>query len=167
MTSDSSFVIRAANAGDLPAILDLDRQTPTAAHWSEEQYRRMFATGEHHTRLAIVAEPPRAPASPGSREDKSPIRGFLVAHAVGPEWELENLVVAPSGRRRGLGKSLIGELIGRARAETAQSIFLEVRESNLAARALYENAGFVLQGRRNSYYANPPEDALIYRRAVT
>jgi ribosomal-protein-alanine N-acetyltransferase len=52
-------------------------------------------------------------------------------------------------------------LIAHARAENAAAIFLEVRASNHQARALYRNAGFLETGLRESYYANPPEDAIL------
>jgi ribosomal protein S18 acetylase RimI-like enzyme len=159
---EADFMMRPAEARDLAAILELERETPTAAHWSEEQYRRLFSTGE---RIVIVAESATVPRS--DSETKSPIYGFLVAHAIGPEWELENLVVAPFVRRRGLGKCLIAELIARALSAKVHLIFLEVRESNQPARALYENAGFAPHARRNSYYANPPESALVYRRDLS
>ena len=94
------------------------------------------------------------------------ILGFLIAHHLAPEWELENLVVAPAARRRGIGKRLLEALLAAAR-ETNNSVFLEVRESNTAARALYENAGFEQTGRRPSYYASPSEDAILYRWTVT
>jgi ribosomal-protein-alanine N-acetyltransferase len=45
-------------------------------------------------------------------------------------------------------------------------VFLEVRESNAAARTLYENAGFEQTGRRRSYYTSPLEDAILYRRTL-
>jgi ribosomal-protein-alanine N-acetyltransferase len=46
-------------------------------------------------------------------------------------------------------------------------VFLEVRESNAAARALYANAGFEQTSRRKSYYANPLEDAILYRHVIS
>jgi ribosomal-protein-alanine N-acetyltransferase len=50
--------------------------------------------------------------------------------------------------------------------QTKSSVFLEVRESNAPARALYENAGFKQTGRRPSYYTSPLEDAILYRWTV-
>jgi ribosomal-protein-alanine N-acetyltransferase len=50
-----------------------------------------------------------------------------------------------------------------AKRTNSTSVFLEVRESNTAARTLYERAGFEQSGRRESYYTNPPEDAILYR----
>jgi len=79
------------------------------------------------------------------------------------EWEIENIVVAGPARRHGLGVRLVGELLRLARLRGTKAIFLEVRESNRAARALYEKCGFVVIGDRKGYYRNPDEAAIIYR----
>jgi ribosomal-protein-alanine N-acetyltransferase len=57
---------------------------------------------------------------------------------------------------------LLQELIQRAESEPAAAILLEVRESNLPARQLYEKHGFREVGRRRTYYKDPPEDAILY-----
>ena len=67
------------------------------------------------------------------------IQGFLVARALDKEWEIENMAVSGPARRHGLGTRLLGEFLDRVRVAGAQGVFLEVRESNHAARALYEN----------------------------
>jgi ribosomal-protein-alanine acetyltransferase len=137
-------------------MMSLERQSPTAGHWTEELYRKAFQP-ESAARLLLVAE-----ASDLDSGTQAPtILGFLVAHHLTPEWELENLVVAPTDRRKGLGKRLLKALLLTAR-ETKSSVFLEVRESNAAARALYESAGFKQTGRRHSYYKSPSEDAIVY-----
>jgi ribosomal-protein-alanine N-acetyltransferase len=61
-----------------------------------------------------------------------------------------------------LGDRLLGELLAHAMAAGAQAIFLEVRESNQAARRLYEKRGFLGVGRRPAYYSDPQEDAILY-----
>ena len=98
-----------------------------------------------------------------SKDD--PISGFAVARALEHEWEIENIVVAAAERRRGLASQLLDELLTAARKSGATSVFLEVRESNDQARALYEKLLFVESGRRVRYYREPIEDAVIYRRA--
>src|SRR5260370_27576096 len=109
-------------------MMHLDRQSPAAAHWTKEQYRQAL---EHagRDRLLLVAE-----SSLG-------ILGFLVASHLAPEWELENIVVAPSARRKGLGKRLLNALLAAAHETNSSAVFLEVRDSNAAARTLYEKAG--------------------------
>ena len=94
------------------------------------------------------------------------LQGFLVAQIIGEECELENIVVAEASRRRGLGSQLIRALIKTGRDQNVNRIFLEVRESNAAARALYENCGFVGEGRRTAYYSDPAENAVLYTLAL-
>jgi ribosomal-protein-alanine N-acetyltransferase len=72
------------------------------------------------------------------------------------------LVVAARVLRRGTASELMRELIRRAQNEAALAILLEVRESNLPARGLYEKHGFREVGRRRGYYADPAEDAILY-----
>jgi len=79
------------------------------------------------------------------------------------EWEIENIALAGPARRRGLGTRLLGEFLDLARAQGAEAVFLEVRESNRAARALYEKWSFMRSGRRQRYYKDPEEDAILYR----
>lgn len=170
-----TVLIRHATAADVPAIMDLERQAATAAHWSMEQYLRLFSTRAEAISqrialvgFAIIIPSPVVEQSPDKNptprvEQKSAARGFLVGHGLGAEWEIENLVVAETSRRQGLGKRLVDEFIVQARTAGAQSVFLEVRESNQAARALYGNAGFAVNGRRKDYYTNPSDDAILYR----
>ena len=91
------------------------------------------------------------------------VEGFVVAHQIGPECEIENVVVNPQLRRRGFGKLLLDEILKRVQEAGCEAVFLEVRESNRAARALYEKCGFREIGRRVKYYVQPQEDAVLYR----
>ncbi len=142
--------IRAAAPGDLPAMMALEQQAATAAHWSGEQYAALFSVADSG-RVALVVS------------DDSGIQGFVIAHVVRDEWEIENIAVAGAVRRCGLGTRLLGELLDMARARRATAVFLEVRESNHAARALYEKWAFLESGRRRRYYQDPDEDAILYR----
>jgi ribosomal-protein-alanine N-acetyltransferase len=147
--------IRRANAADIPAIMDLERQSPAAGHWSRQQYEGLFVmTGnqQRSERFAWVADDESEPPE---------ILAFAVAHRIDSELELENIVVAESARRRGVGARLLSEFLEHARAEQGSGIFLEVRESNQSARALYRKMGFEETGLRKSYYVNPPEDAIL------
>jgi len=155
--------IRAATSDDIPFMIALERATPNAAHWTEEQYRALFSAGEREwQQFVLVAEgtPNRASTEGHSAEIRL---GFLAARCVDPEWELENIVVVASARRMGIGKRLLDALLAEAAKRNNAAVFLEVRESNAAARSLYEKAGFQKAGRRNSYYKEPPENAILYR----
>jgi [ribosomal protein S18]-alanine N-acetyltransferase len=146
-------------------MMNLERQSATAAHWTEKQYGNVFQS-EASARLVLVAEAALPKASGLKPDAGSGLLAFLIAHHIAPEWELENMVVAPTARRQGLGKRLLDALLAAANATNSSSVFLEVRESNAAARALYEKAGFKPTGRRHAYYTSPLEDALLYRRTL-
>jgi ribosomal-protein-alanine N-acetyltransferase len=152
------MTIRPATPAEIPLFIALERQCSGASHWSEEQYGQAFAADS--SRLVLVAEG----AFSGNTIE---IAGFLVAQHLDPEWELENIAVSPEARRTGVGMQLLNALLARAKETNSQSVFsqtvfLEVRESNSAARALYEKAGFRQTGRRKGYYSDPPEDAILY-----
>jgi ribosomal-protein-alanine acetyltransferase len=142
--------LRPATLDDVPALMMLEKHAVTAAHWSAEQYQAIFSPSEIN-RITLVIE------------DNSVIQGFLIARGVGREWELENIAVAGLARRHGLGTRLLGEFLDTARSRGATAVFLEVRESNSAARHLYEKWAFVESGRRPNYYRNPEEAAITFR----
>jgi len=146
--------VRPATPADIPAMMKLVNHSATAAHWSREQYDRVFG-GEAPRRFALVIE------------ETVGMQGFLVAHEISGEWEIENIAIAGAARRRGLGTRLLGEFLDHARAQHATAVFLEVRESNRAARLLYEKWAFVESGRRPAYYKEPEEDAMVYRLSFT
>ena len=136
-------------------MMALQRQSPAAAQWSQEQHEALFVTAsgqQRSERLAWIADDDCE--APG-------VLAFLVARRVDAEWELENIVVAGASRRRGLGARLLSEFVAYARARGGQGMFLEVRESNRSARALYRKLGFEETGLRKSYYSNPREDAIL------
>jgi len=146
----SSVLIRPATPADIPAIRTLERAAETAAHWTERDYGALFAS-DAPKRLTLVAY------------DEELLGGFAVARCGPDEWEIENVVVAPEHRRRGIGSRLVREIMRMAVQGEAGLVLLEVRESNLAARHLYEQLGFTEAGRRPGYYHRPAEDALILR----
>jgi [ribosomal protein S18]-alanine N-acetyltransferase len=134
--------LRPANIADVPAMINLERQSPPAAHWSRQQYERLFV------------DPRQQPSEPfvliAPDDDES-------------EPQPENIVVAEAARRRGVGEGLLSAFIAHARGGRGNRIFLEVRGSNQAARALYLKAGFEEAGLRKSYYLSPVEDAILCR----
>jgi ribosomal-protein-alanine N-acetyltransferase len=131
-------------------MLTLARHAATSARWSATQYEALFSPSSP-TRVALVIE------------QDAQVQGFLIARPVQQEWEIENIAIAGSARRHGLGTRLLGELLDLARTKGAESVFLEVRESNRAAQKLYEKWSFVESGRRRRYYKDPEEDAVLYR----
>jgi [ribosomal protein S18]-alanine N-acetyltransferase len=121
----------------------------SAAKWTAEQYHQILENSLPRRVMLVM-------------EEESAVQAFLVGRALNAEWEIENIVVADSRRRRGLGRQLLEEFLRFSQGEGAETIFLEVRESNLAARKLYEKCGFAENGRRQRYYKEPAEDAILY-----
>ncbi len=94
------------------------------------------------------------------------IVGYAVALTVLNESEILNIAVDPALRGRGLGGRLLDGAISEVVARGAVAAFLEVRESNAAARRLYRSRGFEELSRRRGYYRTPVEDALVLRLAM-
>ena len=140
-----SVTIRSAVLDDVPTLLAIEQEAASAAHWTREQY-----TGLVESQIVLVAE------------DGGNISGFVCAKAVAGDWEIENMVVAKQGRRRGIGSGLLDELLRGVRNQAGAAVWLEVRESNQPARRLYERYGFHETGRRRGYYREPVEDAVLY-----
>ena len=148
------MVIRRGTSADIADLMALERQAPAAAHWSREQYQSAFSVDAPSRVLLII-------------EKDAGIQGFIVGRALDKEWEIENVVVSESVRRHRLGSRLVQEFLALARGRGAEEIFLEVRESNLAARRLYEKSGFSQSSKRKSYYHQPQEDAIVYQLGLT
>jgi ribosomal-protein-alanine acetyltransferase len=130
--------------------MGLAANAPGAAIWPHAEYERITKDGAY---IVTVAH-------------DSGVQGFIVAHDLGEEIEIENIAVAKEHRRKGLGAALLSVVTREAESRGSTSLILEVRESNIAARNFYENHGFSESGRRRGYYAGPVEDALLYRKKV-
>lgn len=91
------------------------------------------------------------------------IRAYAILMPGVDEAELLTIGVAKTGQRKGLGRALLAQMLGMARAKNMRRAFLEVRASNVAAIALYRSAGFSQIGERRAYYRNEDgnEDALV------
>lgn len=86
-------------------------------------------------------------------------------YAVG-EGDITSVAVHPNHRRKGLAQRLIAEFENRL-PELTESIFLEVRESNEAAIALYKKCGFEPLSVRKNFYVKPQENAVVMRKNYT
>jgi ribosomal-protein-alanine N-acetyltransferase len=89
------------------------------------------------------------------------IVGYLCLWEIGHEIHITNLAVHPERRRRGMARQLLGAALIEGVARGVTLAFLEVRPSNTRALALYESLGFQVIGRRNGYYFDTGEDALV------
>ena len=99
--------------------------------------------------------------------DGGDVAGYAIAHAAADEGEILNLGVSPAHRRCGVGSQLVRAMIAALAARGVRAVYLEVRESNVAARELYDRLGFREMGRRSRYYRRPVEDAILLRAAIS
>ena len=142
------LTIRPARDDELPRLLELQAASPQAAQWAQEQYRSAIA-GQISLRCLV--------AEWGGR-----VEGMIVFRGpVAGESEILNLAVAPEQRRQGIGGALV-----RAACEQPADLFLEVRRSNQGGITFYRGCGFQDVGCRKDYYRDPPEDALVMKRAA-
>ena len=92
--------------------------------------------------------------------------GYVVILTLSPVCEILNIAVSPSFRRKGIAEKLLAYVSDMASEKDCDTLMLEVRESNLAARTLYEKLGFYSVGRRKGYYSNPVEDAILMDKSL-
>ncbi len=129
-----------AGSGDIDAVMAVMATAFDASFgeaWSAVQVLGSLATGRAWARVA--------------RDDGVPL-GFTLCRHVAREAELLLIGVVPAARRRGVGAALLTAAISEARRNDAVTMFLEVRDGNVGALALYRAAGFELIGRRSGYY---------------
>lgn len=89
------------------------------------------------------------------------IAGYCGMWTVLGEGNITNIAVSPSYRRSGVAEALLKELERRARLKDVTVFFLEVRQSNEAAKRLYEKLGYSPIGVRKRFYEKPVEDAIV------
>lgn len=138
----------------LPALLEVERASQPLP-WTEAQLAEELSHAD-----AVVT---------GAFVDGA-LAGYAAWRASVDELWLLNLAVLPSHRRRGLGRLLLNEGERLAEERGLTSVWLEVREGNAGARALYEGAGFLVVGRRRGYYrplheGAAREDAVLMTRS--
>ena len=94
--------------------------------------------------------------------------GYCVAMSGVGEMHLLNITVVPAHQRRGHARFLLDDVVARCRGDEAARLWLEVRESNAAARAVYRRLGFREEGLRRGYYpaAEGRENAVVMSLAV-
>jgi [ribosomal protein S18]-alanine N-acetyltransferase len=127
--------VRPAREEDRAAIAEIQRASPDASQWDPEGFDVTVA------------------------EVDGRVVGFLVTRAIADEVEILNLAVNPANRRSGVARALLQPLLERP----SLTLFLEVRESNTAARTLYQALRFQEVSRRRGYYEFPPGDGIVMK----
>ena len=143
--------LRAAIMADLPEILRIEHAC-FSAPWPEAAFVEEIE-GRAWSRVLVA-------------EAAGRLVGFMIYWVVDLELHLLNLATAREWRRSGVGRLLIERLIADAERGGRDSILLEVRRSNRAARRLYRSMGFIDFDIRRRYYRDNNEDAVVMLRQL-
>jgi len=141
MSVAPAVILRSAYQSDLPAIAGIQQASGQAAQWNPADYLN------YDCRVAWL---------------NNRVVGFVVSRRTAPdECEVLNVAVDPSLRRQGIARALLNAALYPPAPTTQDRWYLEVRESNQVAISLYRAAGFRSAGRRENYYSDPPEAAIV------
>ena len=149
------FLMHTASSKDLEGLLTIENACFNAP-WTRKHFEAELE-GNRFSHIVVVPHPRPKTASPS-------IVAYICAWIIFEEVRFLNLAVLPDFRRRGVAQQLIQEMLRRAVQENCQRGLLEVRESNSPALNLYKSLNFKEYARRNAYYTNPSEDAILMRR---
>lgn len=143
---DNLPLYRRMTAEDLNRVMAIENEV-YAQPWTRGNFHDSLMAGYHCRIMELAGE----------------VVGYSVLSVGADEAHLLNLSIAAQWQRRGLGRELLKFMIGLAREFLAYKIYLEMRPSNLAGRALYAGAGFREIATRRDYYPGPGgrEDAVI------
>ena len=142
---DAPFRIRSAVPADAAVLVAIERRC-FSDPWSENSFREAL---DSPWSFGLVAHSNKG------------VAGYLIAREVAGTGEVLNLAVSPDLRRHGIARRLLRAALTYFRRRKVDEVFLEVRESNRSAQALYLSSGFRPVGQRAAYYRNPKEDALV------
>ena len=160
-------MLRAMQASDLPAVLQVEERAYSVP-WTEGIFRDCMRVRY----LCMVAEVAATPGFDARSGGKDQIIGHAVMSVAAGECHVLNVCVHPDLHNRGIGRRMLRRLLALARRQEADTAFLEVRASNVAAIALYYSEGFDEVGLRRGYYPVAiddtvnREDAVVMARAL-
>ena len=132
---------------DLDEVLVIERDS-FRSPWTRQSF--LFDLHENPFARSIVA-----------RSRSGELIGYGCSWLVHEELRINNIAVRADWRGRAVGRVLLRRMIREGRLAGCRIALLEVRPSNMAARALYESEGFAQVGRRKDYYRAEREDALV------
>ncbi|MGH8867556.1 MAG: ribosomal protein S18-alanine N-acetyltransferase [Actinomycetes bacterium] len=145
-------VLRRLRWWDVPRLLDVERGAFGPDAWSEPGFWSELAWWPE-SRYYVVAEEP-----------EGELVGYAGLLSAADEATVQTVVVDPDKRGRGVGRRLLDDLLAEAVRRGAGTVWLEVREDNAPALALYDAYGFERAGVRRGYYEGGRVDAVVMRR---
>jgi ribosomal-protein-alanine N-acetyltransferase len=146
----SKLYLRRMEISDIARVKEIDRLS-FALPWSENNFR--FEVTENPASRPWVADL--------SQDGVCTTAAMAVIWIIIDEAHIGTIAVHPDFRQCGIGSQFLASILLAAKAEGAIKAFLEVRSSNVAARALYRKFGFFEDGVRRHYYSDNGEDAIM------
>jgi len=141
----TEFQIRKTHESDIAEILDIERMSFTTP-WSEAAFLNEIYHPHAISKVAVF---------------ENRVIGYIFARQILSDCHILNLAVHPRMRKRGIGTSLVEEVLAELKEQRCTFLYLEVRASNMEARKFYERFGFRPVGIRKNYYILPKEDAVV------
>lgn len=141
-----SLEIRRMTLDDVPAVVELDSLS-FSLPWPERSFR-FELTDNPASRCWVM-------------DMDAKVVGMIVAWLLVDEAHIATIATHPDHRRHGIARELLRYTLRYMSKEGAVSSFLEVRESNTAAQEMYRKFGYEVSGRRNKYYKDTDEDAIL------
>ena len=145
--------VRKMNLADVDAVHAIEVASITPP-WTKQGFEEALA---NENACLYVAEVRHALESGETAE----VVGYCGIYFAADEGEITNVAVAPAWRKQGIADKILAVVKVNAKMSGYATIFLEVRESNIAAQKLYEKHGFVAAGLRKNFYREPQEHAIV------
>lgn len=139
------IIIRKMQPEDLAEVCEIENDN-FSLPWSEKSFLESMERNDTVFLTALLGEE---------------VAGYIGCYCIAGTGEITNVAVKATCRRKGIGGMLLEKLYEEGALLDTQEFFLEVRESNEAAIALYSHQGFVKEGIRKNFYEKPVENAVI------
>lgn len=143
--NNHTFTIRPMKKEDTSQVAEIEKDI-FSIPWSEKSFADACATPENIYLVVVMDEQ---------------IAGYCGLWTVLGEGNITNMAVAEKFRQCGVGRRLMEAMEAAGREKNVDIFFLEVRESNVAARHLYESMGYKDIGLRKNFYERPVENAVV------
>ncbi|MCG7421319.1 ribosomal protein S18-alanine N-acetyltransferase [Micrococcus porci] len=161
----AGFLLRPMTVWDVPEVLEHEETLFPLDAWPGHFYAEELAQAGPAGALDAHGRPTTRDYRVVVRQDTGEIVGYGGIMAVGDTADVQTIGTAAAVQGRGIGAAQLRWMVAAARERGAESLLLEVRESNAAARRLYARHGFEPIAVRRGYYPGG-EDAVVMRRAL-
>ena len=138
-------IVRQIDVNDIDRIMEIEKKS-FVAPWSKRMFEETIFSPTYRGRVI---------------ERNHSIIGYIVFYTADVEAHIMNLAINPAERKQGHARQLLTDALMFFRGKGISECYLEVREHNRDAQRLYKHFGFEIIGRRNKYYPETGEDALV------